>query len=166
MFEKGELVYYGTAGVCKITDICTSPFGGNDGRMYYVLAPNDFDNGTLIYAPTEGGNVLLRAVITQEEAENLLASIPTLAPLNVTNEKHRREEYRNTLKGGTPFALAVLIKTIYLRRAALVNTKKRLSETDTEFDKMARRALLGELSASLGITGAEAEARFDKALDE
>ena len=49
MFKKGETVYYGTAGVCVVSDICRSPFDKNDDRMYYVLAPKDFDNGLLEY---------------------------------------------------------------------------------------------------------------------
>ncbi|MBQ8404144.1 MAG: CarD family transcriptional regulator [Clostridia bacterium] len=165
MFEKGSFVYYGTAGVCKVSDICSSPFDGNDDKMYYVLAPNDFDNGTVIYAPADNDKVLLRALITAEEAENLLSSVKTLAPLEITNEKHRREEYRNALKDGAPETIARVIKTIHLRKAAMLNTKKRLSDTDTEFDKIARRALLGELSASLGIASAEAEERLNTALE-
>ena len=34
MFEKGETVYYGTAGVCKVSDICRSPFDKKDDRMF------------------------------------------------------------------------------------------------------------------------------------
>ena len=166
MFEKGEMVYYGTAGVCKVGDICKSPFDKNDERMYYMLEPGDFSGGTIIYAPAEGGKVILRPLITEEEARALIASLPELEPITVANEKHRREEYRNALREGTPLSIARIIKTVYERRKNAIKTQKRLSDTDTEFDKMARRALLGELSASLGITGAEAEARFDKALDE
>ncbi len=166
MFEKGSFVYYGTAGVCKVKDICSSPFDGNDDKMYYVLAPNGFDNGTVIYAPVAGGAVLLRALITADGAKDLLSSLKMLAPLEITNEKHRREEYRNALKAGTPESIASVIKTIHLRKSALVNTKKRLSETDTEFDKIARRALVGELSAAMGVAYAEAEALLCKALEE
>ncbi len=166
MFEKGSFVYYGTAGVCKVKDICSSPFGGNDDKMYYVLAANDFDNGTLIYAPVDNDKVVLRAVMTAEEAEGLLASAKTLQPIEVVNEKHRREEYRNALKDGAPETIARVIKTVFLRKALLANTKKRMSDTDAEFDKIARRALVGELSVALGVTAAEAEARLNAAINK
>ncbi len=166
MFEKGSFVYYGTAGVCKVRDICSSPFGGNDDKMYYVLAPNDFDNGTVIYAPVDNDKVVLRGVMTADEAEALLASVKALAPIEVLNEKHRREEYRNALKDGAPETIARVIKTIFLRKTLLLNTKKRMSDTDAEFDKIARRALVGELSVSLGTTSAEAEGRLNRALKE
>ncbi len=166
MFEKGSFVYYGTAGVCKVKDICSSPFGVNDGKMYYVLAPNNFDNGTVIYAPTDNDKVVLRAVMTAVEAEGLLASVKALPPIEVPNEKQRREAYRNALKDGAPETIARVIKTVSLRKALLVNTKKRMSDTDAEFDKIARRALAGELAVALGATSAEAEARLNKALGE
>ncbi len=165
MFEKGSFVYYGTAGVCKVNDICSSPFGVNDGKMYYVLSPGDFDNGTVIYAPADNDKVVLRAVMTAAEAEGLLASVKTLAPIEVLNEKQRREAYRNALKDGASETIARVIKTVSLRKAALANTKKRMSDTDAEFDKIARRALLGELAVSLGVTAAEAETRLNKAFE-
>lgn len=165
MFEKGNFVYYGTAGVCSVRDICSSPFDRNDDKMYYVLAPNDFDNGTLIYAPVEDGKVLLRALITAEEAEGLIASLGTLEQLTVANEKHRREEYRSALKDATPESIARVIKTIHIRKSIAANTKKRMSDTDADFDKIARRALLGELSVSLGTTPAEVEERLNTALE-
>ena len=165
MFEKGEYVYYGTAGVCKVNDICSSPFGVNDGKLYYMLVPNDFDNGTVIYAPAEGGAVMIRPIMTAEEAEKLLSDAKSIAPLFVNNEKNRREDYRNTLKKGKPAAIASIIKTIYLRKAGSSLAKKRISEVDAEFDKIARRALLGELASALGITSAEAEERLNTALE-
>ena len=166
MFEKGDFVYYGTAGVCRVCDVCASPFGGDSDKMYYMLSPNDFDNSTVIYAPAEDGKVLLRALLTAEEAENLLSSLKTLAPIPVVNEKQRKEEYRSVLKEGTAHALAGIVKTVHLRRIAAANTKKRMSETDTEFDKIARRALVSELSAVMGKTYAEAEEMLNTALEE
>ena len=164
MFEKGEMVYYGTAGVCKVGDICKSPFDKNDERMYYMLEPGDFSGGTIIYAPAEGGKVILRPLITEEEARALIASLPELEPITVANEKHRREEYRNALREGTPLSIARIIKTVYERRKNAIKTQKRLSDTDAEFDKTARRALIGELACVLGMSTDEAEKLLNMSL--
>ena len=154
MFEKGETVYYGTAGVCKVNDICRSPFDPSDERMYYVLEPSDLTGGTIIYAPADNDRVLLRALMTEDEANALISSIPLLPVLEIASERQRREEYRNAMKDGTPESLVRLIKTIYAKRNV---GNKRVSDTDTEFDKVARRALLGELCAVLGIPANEIE---------
>ena len=112
MFEKGEMVYYGTAGICKVSDICISPFDKNDSRAYYMLEPKDFSEGTVIYAPAEGGKVMLRALMTEAEAKALVASMADMEELAVDNEKRRREEYRNALREGTPLSLARLISPV------------------------------------------------------
>ncbi len=161
MFEKGETVYYGTAGVCKVNDICRSPFDPSDERMYYVLEPSDFNTGTIIYAPADNDKVLLRPLMTQEEANALISSIPLMPTLAIANEKQRREEYRSAMKNGTPESLVRVIKTIYTRKSTGNNDKKRMSDTDTEFDKAARRALFGELCAVLGESHAAIEERID-----
>jgi CarD family transcriptional regulator len=157
MFKKGETVYYGTAGVCKVNDICRSPFDPSDERMYYVLEPSDFNVGTIIYAPADNDRVLLRSLMTEGEAHDLISSIPTLPTLEISNEKQRREEYRNAMKDGTPEAIVRLIKTIYIRKIKGIKDKRRISDTDTDFDKVARRALLGELCAVLGTPADEIE---------
>ena len=164
MFEKGEMVYYGTAGVCKVGDICKSPFDKSDDRMYYMLEPGDFSGGTIIYAPAEGGKVTLRALMAKDEAEALIASMASLEPMVITNEKHRREEYRTALREGTPLSIARIIKTIYERRKKAIKAQKRLSDTDAEFDKTARRAFIGEIACVLGIGNDEAERLIDDSL--
>ena len=161
MFEKGTMVYYGTAGVCKVSDICSSPFDKNDDRMYYVLAPAGFDNGTIIYAPAEGGKVMLRPLMSAEEAEALVSSLPELPVLDVLNEKHRREEYKNAMRDGAPESIARLIKTVYLRKKNAPKTQKRMSDTDAEFDKIARKALFGELCHVFGASDADVESRVN-----
>ena len=164
MFEKGETVYYGTAGVCKVSDICRSPFDKKDDRMFYVLEPHDFDNGTIIYAPMENSQVVLRAIMPCEQASLLLESFSELEPIEVLNEKHRREEYRSALRTGTAQSIARIIKTVHIRRSAAIKAQKKVSDTDTEFDKLARKALLGELSVSLGKTYDEVEHILNAAL--
>ena len=166
MFEKGEMVYYGTAGVCKVSDICVSPFDKNDSRDYYMLEPKDFSDGTIIYAPAEGGKVMLRALMARDEAKALVASMAEMPELEIENEKRRREEYRSALREGTPIALARLIKTVYNRRKKSEKLQKRVYETDAEFDKTARRALSGELSCALGVSEGEAEKMINAAMKE
>ena len=38
MFEIGDLIMYGTNGVCRVTGFCSSPFDANDKREYYAVA--------------------------------------------------------------------------------------------------------------------------------
>lgn len=164
MFEKGEKVYYGTAGVCKVNDICRSPFDPNDERTFYVLEPSDFNAGTIIYAPADNETVILRPLMTVDEANALIANVGSLPTVEIANEKQRRDEYRNAIRNGTPVSIASVLKTIYLRKSKRNTQKKRMSDTDIEFEKLARRALFTELAVVLDVTADEAEKRMDEAM--
>lgn len=166
MFEKGEKVYYGTAGVCKVNDICCSPFDSNDERTFYVLEPSDFNAGTIIYAPADNETVILCALMTVDEANVLIANAGSLPTVGIANEKQRRDEYRNAIRNGTPESIASVLKTIYLRKSKRNTQKKRMSDTDIEFDKLARRALFTELAVVLDISTEEAEKRMDEAMQK
>ena len=81
MFEKGGYIVYGTTGVCEIEDI-TSPNieGVAEDRLYYVLNPC-FKKGNRIFTPVDNEKVVIRAVMTQEEAASLVDEIPDIEEL-------------------------------------------------------------------------------------
>ena len=78
MFEIGEYVVYGVKGVCRIEDITHIDISGADkNRLYYVLAPIGDANGK-IYVPTDNQKIVIRRVISKEEAEKLIQELPVL----------------------------------------------------------------------------------------
>ena len=77
MFQKGDSVVYGNLGVCKINDLVTRQFEGPDeAHPYYVLKPL-YQEGVL-YVPADNPKIALRAVLTADEANQLIDSIPSL----------------------------------------------------------------------------------------
>ncbi len=164
MFSVGDYVYYGTAGVCAVKDICASPFDKTDERLFYMLESCGM-NSTTIYVPTENTAVVLRSLMTLDEAELFLSELRILKPLEVLNERQRREEYRNAIKCGTPTSLASVIKTVYERRQRALNEKRRVADTDADFDKIARHGLLGEISKVFDISEEEAEEKVYSAMN-
>ena len=71
MFEKGSLMVYDTAGVCRVEDIGV-PEGlpaAREGREYYKLSPV-FGSG-IIYIPVDT-KVFMRPVISRQEAQEIL----------------------------------------------------------------------------------------------
>ena len=78
MFEIGEYVVYGVKGVCRIEDITHIDISGADkNRLYYVLAPIGDANGK-IYVPTDNQKIVIRRVISKEEAEKLIQELPEI----------------------------------------------------------------------------------------
>ena len=76
MYPEGTLLVYGRNGVCKVLSVGEAPFRGADPhRLYYTLSPL-YGNET-IYVPVDT-RVLLRPILTREEAEALIRSIPSI----------------------------------------------------------------------------------------
>ena len=66
-------------------------------------------------------------------------------------EKNRREIYRQALCSTDPVKCMELLKTVHERRAVFTSLKRRLPETDLEFEELAKESLYRELSIVLDI---------------
>lgn len=77
MFQAGDLVVYGTTGVCRVESIDQPNKTGPDRhRKYYQLKPLYQDG--VIYTPVENTKVSIRPVISREQAEHLIDLIPSM----------------------------------------------------------------------------------------
>ena len=78
MYQIGDLVLYGSAGVCKVADITTRKMPGLDHPQdFYVLEPLYQQNYT-IQAPVNNAKVFMRPIISKSEATELMDTIPTI----------------------------------------------------------------------------------------
>ena len=97
MFEKGEYVVYGSKGVCKIQDISHVDIPGVDrNRLFYIMHPVQNSEQT-VYLPIDSNKVMIRKVMTPEEAKRLIQDIPSIEVLEVPNEKQREASYKAAL---------------------------------------------------------------------
>lgn len=157
MFSIGDYMVYGINGVCRVQDICASPFDKKDTRTFYLLKPLGASEGSVIYTPTDNAQVLMRPLMTKEQAAELIERMPRLAPLEVPMEKMRRDLYRQAMQSCDPEQYVRLIKTVYRRRMDMIQQHKRLSETDSDFERNAKLSLYHELSVVLEVKFAEVE---------
>ena len=151
MFNIGDLLFYGTNGVCRVSEICSSPFDSSDPRSFYKLAPIAENTSLVIYTPVDNTQVIMRSLISKEEAEALLARIPEIEKIAVAVEKHRKEAYRETIREGDPEGFVKIIKTVRARRELFRRTRRRVPDLDNDFEHTAKTCLYGELSTVLGI---------------
>ena len=166
MFQPDEYIVYGTNGVCRITEVCASPFDASDKRLYYVMKPLSDASNSLIYTPVDNTAVPMRALMTREELESLIDRIPSLPLLEIPIEKQRKEVYRAAMATVEPETYVRLLKTVYSRREAAREKRKRLSEMDNDYETMARRSLYSELALVLGIQGTEVESYLSARIGE
>ena len=152
MFQPGELVVYGTSGVCRVEEITRPNMTGADrNKEYYLLKPLHQDG--IIYTPVENPKVAIRTVISREEAETLIDLIPNiqteiyLAPTVQAQAQH----YHALVQSHDCRDLIELMMSIYAKRQIAEAKKHRLGLVDERYMKQAERLLYGEFSVALGI---------------
>lgn len=151
MFTIGDRVIYGSTGICDITEISTIDMEGvPKDKLYYILSPMGKCDSH-IYAPVENCKVVMRKVLTEGEAQALIAGIPELAPLEGAGDKQREQLYRACIKSCDCSRLIQVIKTLWLRGRSRLEAGKKLSALDERYLKMAEEALYAELGLALGL---------------
>ena len=76
MFQEGDLVVYGSSGVCRVVQIgALESQAADPNRQYYTLQP--LFESERIYTPVDSG-VFMRPAMTKEEAQNLIRQIPEI----------------------------------------------------------------------------------------
>ena len=114
MFKIGDYVVYGNTGVCRVEDITVMNMVGTE-REYYVLVPVFNKNGRA-FLPIDNTKVILRPVITKEQALELIDDIPNIEEIWIANDKVREEKYKELAKQCSCKSWISIIKTIYLRK--------------------------------------------------
>lgn len=157
MFEIGEYIVYGIKGVYRIEDITHIDISGADkDRLYYVLAPIG-ENGGKIYAPTDNQKVVMRKVITKDEANRLIEEMPQIELLWVPDDKQREAKYKEALGTCDYRAWVSIVKTLYLRKQERTAQGKKITALDERYMRTAENELYSELSVTLGIPKNEME---------
>ena len=133
MFQAGDLLVYGTTGVCRVLSIDRRQErvgSTRQERLYYQLKP--IYQGGLIYTPVDNDKVSMRPIISRQEAEDLISEIPTL----------RQHDCRS---------LVELAMSIHAKRRQAESQNRRLGMVDERYLKQAEQLLFGELAAALEI---------------
>ena len=95
MFVKGEYVVCGNKGVCVVDDVTTLNISGIDKeRQYYILKPV-YMAGSTVYIPVDTAKESMRRILSHEEADRLIESIPQIPRIVIANDKLLEQEYRN-----------------------------------------------------------------------
>ncbi len=153
MFQPGELLIYGSTGVCRVLSVDRRQDyvdGVKQDRLYYQLKP--LHQGGVIYTPVDG-KVSMRPVISREEAETLIDQIPTLHPTacKAATTQALTQQYQANLRQHSCRGLLELTMSIHAKRVQAESQNRRLGMVDERFMKQAEQLLFGELSAALDI---------------
>ena len=165
MYQKGDYVVYGMSGPCLVEDITRLSLPGSDGRRkYYVLRPVNSGKST-IYSPVDNDKVMIRDIVSRNEAELLLQEIPGIPEVSVENEKLREEQYKEILKQSDPRQCIGLLKTLYHKRWIRQQEGRKFTTVDERYLREIEAILSSELAIALEEDRKDAEKILWKEID-
>ena len=165
LFAIGDIIVYGSEGVYVVSEYTASPIDKNDTRQFYLLRPVHGPACNVIMTPVDNTNVKMRQVMNEKAALEFIGKLPEIEVLTVEKEKNRRDLYRATLANARCEDFAAIIKTVRARREDFIRAKKRLAESDNDYEKKSKFCLYGELAVSLGIGLEDVESRIEQLLE-
>lgn len=165
VFEVGDYVICSNKGVCVVENITTLNISGVDKeREYYILKPL-YMTGSTVYVPVDSPKESMRYVLKREEAQKLIAAIPEIPLLVITNEKLSEQMYRECIKTNDCAELVKMIKTIYLRKQKRIKAGRKVTAVDAKYFHLAEENLYGELAVSLEMSRDEVEGYIAEAIE-
>ncbi len=151
MYEIGEYIVYGNAGVCKVVETVKMPVPGTkDDKLYYTLDPV-YDKGCRLFVPVDSQKVKMRPILTKKEADALIGRIKEIDILWVKDEKSREQIYKDAIRTCNCEEWVRMIKTLYIRKKSRLAEGKKVTSSDAKYLHLAEENLYGELSVVMGI---------------
>lgn len=150
MYQVGDLIVYGSSGVCQVTAVGQQAARTGTQRTYYTLRPL---HGTeTIYVPVDSP-VAMRPALTRGEADALIGRLPSIQAASVTggNTQLLNHSYQAIFQSNSCTDLVGLLKCIYGKDTAARKQGKRPGKVEARYRKRAEELLYGELSVALGL---------------
>lgn len=156
MYQIGELVQYGTSGVCKVEEIVNSvPWLQKDMECYLLIPVSKKEEK--IYSPIDNDKVIMRRILSKDEVAELMGKAPEIEGPAIINEKQCEIIYREELYSVDCYRWLGLLKTLYARRAARTAIGKKITATDERYLKNVEERLKEELVLIIGQDAAAKE---------
>ena len=166
MFKTNDVVVYGSQGVYEIIGISEQRVDGAI-RNYFVLKPKN-NTGSTFYVPTwnEKAWGKMRKVMTKEDVNALIDSMPCQKTTWIENENERKDVYRKTLASGDQAAIISMVQALFLHKKQREAEGKRLHMSDEYFMKDAEQILYNEWQYVLNVDKAGLMAYIFDRLDK
>ena len=151
MYQTGDLIVYGSMGVCRILNVSVPDFlREGEEKDYYTLEPLN-RQGT-IFVPVDT-SVFMRPVISREEAEDLIDAIPTFRAKAYHSHvlQELNQHYADAISSHEISDLVKLLMSIHVKRKEREKQNLKIGAVDENYMRRAESLLYGELSIALDI---------------
>lgn len=152
MYEIGQLVLYGSHGVCKVLNKEIRTIDRKKVE-YLVLEPIDQQDSRFL-VPTSNAVAMakLSPILTKEEIENLLSDRELIADAWIEDENIRKQKYRELIVGSDRSSLISMIRALYIHKEKQQEAGRKFHLCDENFLRDAEKLLSAEFSVVLGIS--------------
>lgn len=152
LFNIGDVVVYGSHGICKIDGIEPKQIG-KETIDYYALKPV-YNSSAVIFIPVDSADLTSKMldILTVDAAKKLIKEASGLPVITFDAENRKREQYNLILASNNREELASLIKTIRLERETRRAVGKKLNLIDEQTLRKSELLLFNELAFVLGVT--------------
>ena len=159
MFRIGDLVAHPMHGAGVIDAIVQEKVAGSTQEYYVFKMPV---GGLLLKIPVANSETIgLRTIITPEEAEALIAGIPSLEVESSANWNKRYQENLQRLKSGDLREVSRVIKGLKCREK-----QRGLSTGERKMLQTAKRILISEIVLTEHGDYENVESRVDRAMTQ
>ncbi len=156
LYKIGDMVMYGTNGICAVTDIQKMMFPmETEERTYYVLKPVSTRNSTL-FVPEDNEQLMskVRHLLSREEIDAAIVQSDKSAKW-IEDRNARFTYFNSVLKSANPKELLSVIRCIYLRKQDVLASGKKMASADETVLASAEKLVREEFAYSLGIPEAD-----------
>lgn len=150
MYQISDKIVHPLHGAGIIEDIVSKHISG-ETIEYYVLRLSS-SSVTVMIPVKSSDSIGLRAVISCEEAQNVLCTIPTIAIEDDANWNRRYRDNMDRIKSGNLLEVACVIKSLMAREL-----RKPLSTGERKMLSTAKQILFSELVLATGLASEEIE---------
>ena len=157
MLEIGGYVIYRSEGVCRISDIRSESFGALGGQgIYYILTPLNDEKST-VFVPAENETLvgMMRPLLSAAEICRLAESLREERLEWIPESRARNNAFRDLIAEGDRERLIVLVNTVEEHISLQMESGRRLTATDQNALRRAKRLLFEEFSATTDLRGEE-----------
>ena len=157
MFQVGDKVVHPMHGAGIVDSIVQKKVDGVVRDYYILKLPN---RSMVVMIPTDSSDEIgVRPVVDQEQADRVLAAIPTIQVEMTSNWNHRYRENMERMKSGDLFEVARVIKGLTAR-----DMKRGLSTGERKMLHAARQILISEIVLSKSVSYESVEEALNTAL--
>lgn len=149
MFKVNDTVMYSNFGVCKIVNIGSQNFSGQDS-LYYTLYPV-YEDKTTIYCPVDSDKIKIRKLLSAQDVYKLIKCMPDETEPWTENDHLRKDEQNTIIGQGDHRELIKLIRTLYFKRDEKNKQGKKFHAADEKAMCDAEKLLYQEFAKVLNI---------------